>query len=60
MTYLLFDEQGEFVDALKFETEDELDSFKISNPTITVKAEDDFEEQEDEYFEYDEDEIDEW
>ena len=59
MTYLLFDESGEFVDALKFETNEELDNFKINNPTVTVKAEDDFEEQEDEYFEYDEDE-DEW
>lgn len=39
MTYLIFNSEGEMIDALVFDSEEELNSFKELNPTFIVEEE---------------------
>lgn len=39
MTYLIFNSEGEMIDALVFDSEEELNSFKELNPTFVVEEE---------------------
>ena len=39
MTYLIFNAEGEMIDVLVFDSEEELSSFKALNPTFVVEEE---------------------
>ena len=55
MNYIVFDQDGEMLDVLNFDSFDELALFKAENPTFIIKHEDELPE---DYFEEIEDEDD--
>ena len=57
MTYLMFNDEGEFIDILQIDSLTELNLFNENNPDIILKTENDFNDL-DEFFS-DDDEIDE-
>ncbi len=55
MNYIVFDQEGEMLDILTFNLENDLLLFKAENPLLIVKEEeDDFVCNEDDFYEYDE------
>lgn len=57
MTYLIFDKDDELIDIINFENTTELEKFKIANPNLTLRNEDDIVFlEEDEFFGYDDEE----
>lgn len=62
MAYLIFNADEEFLDVLQFESEDDLNAYKLSNPTHTLQEEldDDITLMEDDVYSDDSFEEDEW
>jgi hypothetical protein len=50
MNYLVFDQEGELLDVLTFNSNDDLTLFKSTNPTYVIREEEDFIIDEDDFF----------
>lgn len=58
MTYLIFDDTGEFIDVVDLDNEN-INKFKLNNPTLILKDGNDFDYLDEFFDDYDDDSIDE-